>query len=297
MRWVGSCGQFALISPGTHSMTWWPSSSPASFPTYSIFPGKRKPSSSRHRNVASSVFRFGGRAILPPRCTWSCSAGNSMHRVPWNMNSPKFGGPGPAPVSGGVSSLGVRKVRWGCRRGPQAGSACRLCRRRSRCGSAPACRATPRPRWGDRQPQVGCGSSRLAQDCARRAWVGPLRRHRARSAGGAARLARGPRNRGVKLDTEAEPLGIERDRRVDVMDYVTHTDRGHLWSSSDLVGCVLCTWWHGEGLGTSCESTVFCLSLRTASCVCARWAPEGLHTRGSGDLVDSSPVIVGSRSL
>src|SRR5829696_4774605 len=28
-------------------------------------------------------------------------------------------------------------------------------------------------------------------------------------------------------------------------------------ASSDLVGCVLCTWWHGEGLGTSCESTVF----------------------------------------
>src|SRR5215208_7145365 len=24
---------------------------------------------------------------------------------------------------------------------------------------------------------------------------------------------------------------------------------------------------------------VFYLSLRTASCVCARWAPEGLHTR------------------
>src|SRR5215203_4560611 len=68
-------------------------------------------------------------------------------------------------------------------------------------------------------------------------------------------------------------------------------------ASSDLVGCVLCTWWHGEGLGTSCESTVFCLSLRTASCVCARWAPEGLHTRGSGNLVDSSPVIVGSRRL
>src|SRR5215208_40896 len=55
--------------------------------------------------------------------------------------------PGPAPVRGGVSSLGVRKVRWDCRRGPQAGSACRLCRRRSRCASAPPCRATPRPRW------------------------------------------------------------------------------------------------------------------------------------------------------
>jgi hypothetical protein len=31
------------------------------------------------------------------------------------------------------------------------------------------------------------------------------------------------------------------------------------------------------------------------SCVCARWAPEGLHTRLGLFLVDSSPVIVGSR--
>ena len=44
---------------------------------------------------------------------------------------------------------------------------------------------------------------------------------------------------GVKLDTETEPLGIERDRRLNVINYVTHTDRGHLWSSSDLVGCVM----------------------------------------------------------
>src|SRR5918993_4333826 len=102
---------------------------------------------------------------------------------------------------------------------------------------------------------------------------------------------------GVKLYTEAEVLGIERDRRLDVINYVTHTDRGHLWSPQrSSCCCVLCTWtwWHGEGLGTSCESTVFCLSLRTASCVCARWAPEGLHTRGSGNLVDSSPVIASS---
>src|SRR5215210_2040326 len=81
MWWVGSCGQFALVSPGTHSMTRWPSSSPASFPTYSIFPGKRK-SSSRHRNVASSIFRFGGRAILPPRRTWPALAAHSMRYSP-----------------------------------------------------------------------------------------------------------------------------------------------------------------------------------------------------------------------
>src|SRR5918992_2688223 len=40
---------------------------------------------------------------------------------------------------------------------------------------------------------------------------------------------------GVKLYTEAEVLGVERDRCVDVINYVTYTDRGHLWSSSDLV--------------------------------------------------------------
>src|SRR5215217_3872508 len=101
-----------------------------------------------------------------------------------------------APVGGGVSSLGVRKVRWGCQRDPQAGSACRPCRRRSRCGSAPSRRAGPQPRGRDRRPLVGCGSSRPARAPGRRAWVGPLRRHRARSAGGAGRLARGPRNRG-----------------------------------------------------------------------------------------------------
>src|SRR5215216_2874397 len=39
---------------------------------------------------------------------------------------------------------------------------------------------------------------------------------------------------GVKLDVKAEPLGVELDHRVDVMDYVTHADRGHRWSSSDL---------------------------------------------------------------
>src|SRR5215204_3920493 len=32
---------------------------------------------------------------------------------------------------------------------------------------------------------------------------------------------------GVKLDTEAEPLDVERDRCFDVVDYVTHADRGH----------------------------------------------------------------------
>src|SRR5215213_5243216 len=101
-----------------------------------------------------------------------------------------------APVGGGVSSLGVRKVRWGCQRDPLAGSACRPCRRRSRCGSAPSRRAGPQPRQRDRRPLVGCGSSRPAQAPGPRAWVGPLHRRRSRSAGGAGRLARGPRNRG-----------------------------------------------------------------------------------------------------
>src|SRR5215218_566459 len=32
---------------------------------------------------------------------------------------------------------------------------------------------------------------------------------------------------GVKLDAEAEPLGVERDRLLDIVDYVTHADRGH----------------------------------------------------------------------
>src|SRR5215217_5289684 len=200
-----------------------------------------------------------------------------------------------APV-GSVSPLGVRRARWGCRRDPQAGSACRPCPRRSHCGSEPPRRVWPQPRRRGRRPPVGCGSSRPARAPGRRAWVGPLRRHRARSAGGAGRLERGPRNRGVKLDTEAQPLGIERDRRVDVINYVTHTDLGHLWSSSDLVGCVLCTWWHGEGLGTSCESTFF-----TSPFVrLLAFAPDGLQkgsTLGSGNLVDSSPVIVGSRRL
>src|SRR5919106_193637 len=31
----------------------------------------------------------------------------------------------------------------------------------------------------------------------------------------------------VKLDAEAQPLGVERDRRFDVVDYITHADRGH----------------------------------------------------------------------
>src|SRR5215212_1437363 len=58
--------------------------------------------------------------------------------------------------------------------------------------------------------------------------------------GSLSRRRRSPRQRtakpgGVKLYTEAEPLGVERDCRLDVMDYVTHADRGHLWSSSDLV--------------------------------------------------------------
>jgi hypothetical protein len=50
---------------------------------------------------------------------------------------------------------------------------------------------------------------------------------------------------GVKLYTEAEVLGVERDRRLDVINYVTHTDRGHLWSSSDLV--VVVCYAHGHG--------------------------------------------------
>src|SRR5918993_3714451 len=79
---------------------------------------------------------------------------------------------------------------------------------------------------------------------------------------------------GFKLYTEAEPLGVERDRRLAVINYVTHTDRGHLWSSSDLVGCcVLCTWWHGEGLGTSCESTV----LACPFVWLLAFAPDGLQ--------------------
>src|SRR5215208_5648170 len=106
----------------------------------------------------------------------------------------------------------------------------------------------------------------LKLDAVPAAWlrIAPVRHGLARSAGTGlveqkAQVA-SPEDRetgGVKLYTEAEPLGVERDCRLDVMDYVTHADRGHLWSSSDLVGCVLCTWWHGEGLGTSCESTVF----------------------------------------
>src|SRR5215208_6771729 len=32
---------------------------------------------------------------------------------------------------------------------------------------------------------------------------------------------------GVKLDAKAEPPGVERDRLLDVINYVTHTDRGH----------------------------------------------------------------------
>jgi hypothetical protein len=39
---------------------------------------------------------------------------------------------------------------------------------------------------------------------------------------------------GIKLYTEAEVLGVERDRLLDVINYVTHTDRGHLCSSSDI---------------------------------------------------------------
>src|SRR5215208_6501007 len=32
---------------------------------------------------------------------------------------------------------------------------------------------------------------------------------------------------GIKLDTEAEPLAVERDCLLDVVDYVTHADRSH----------------------------------------------------------------------
>src|ERR687894_649406 len=39
---------------------------------------------------------------------------------------------------------------------------------------------------------------------------------------------------GVKLDTEAEPPGVERDRLLDVINYVTHTDRGHRYCLSSL---------------------------------------------------------------
>src|SRR5918993_1868160 len=103
---------------------------------------------------------------------------------------------------------------------------------------------------------------------------------------------------GVKLYTEAEVLGIERDRRLDVINYVTHTDRGHLWSPQrSSCCCVLCTWtwWHGEGLGTSCESTVF-WPVRSYGFLRLRpmGSRQGLHTRGSGNLVDSRPVIANS---
>src|SRR5262245_53438645 len=42
----------------------------------------------------------------------------------------------------------------------------------------------------------------------------------------ASRQARKAR-RGMDLDTEVEALGVERDRRVDVVDYVTHAYYGH----------------------------------------------------------------------
>src|SRR5919112_6479539 len=52
--------------------------------------------SATHRGEISSV-------ILPP----------AIHQSAWKVDSRKFGGTGPAPVRGIVSSLGVRKVRWG----------------------------------------------------------------------------------------------------------------------------------------------------------------------------------------
>src|SRR5918998_5521926 len=45
---------------------------------------------------------------------------------------------------------------------------------------------------------------------------------------------------GVKLDTEAEPLGVERDRLLDVINYVTHTDRGHRYRPSSSVTFAYC---------------------------------------------------------
>src|SRR5215208_7008260 len=84
----------------------------------------------------------------------------------------------------------------------------------------------------------------LKLDAVPAAWlrIAPVRHGLARSAGTglveqeAQVASREDRETGgVKLYTEAEPLGVERDCRLDVMDYVTHADRGHLWSSSGLV--------------------------------------------------------------
>src|SRR5215211_7119539 len=39
---------------------------------------------------------------------------------------------------------------------------------------------------------------------------------------------------GVKLDAKAKPPSVERDRLLDVINYVTHTDRGHRYRPSSV---------------------------------------------------------------
>src|SRR5918993_4755392 len=102
---------------------------------------------------------------------------------------------------------------------------------------------------------------------------------------------------GVKLYTEAEVLGVERDRRLDVINYVTHTDRGHLWSSSDLV--VVVCYAHGHGgteMGWVHRAKARFWPVRSYGFLRLRpmGSRQGLHTRGSGNLVDSRPVIANS---